>query len=612
MAEQGMFSNLKGAVDLAINLHPLYGNAYSDARNYILDLMDRPLNAVQGAAAEGVEGAKKGITGAVDYSYLDAMSPEFQAKNPETAAALAVAGDLVLDPMNLVGAGLFTKGTKALKNLNLVEDAYKGGIPSSASNYIENWYGPTDVVPFTDKDLIYNKALRKTSQWVKEKTEGLGAKLDTLSKKIPKITTAAEADNFYRKVKGITEWGVNAVDPVIQILFEPKAKALYAEKGINVGSQQIVRKELQNMDQADKALKELEKRAEGVTDPEALDILAQERKSLTRVYSRAKEKAVAQVGFNSHLTVQADRTGNIDDSIRAFRDTSSLTGYVPFTKEFYKEAVDNTQSTITYGKGRGKKVEPLKLSDESLDFAIDAITKAWTRGKNPLKVDNAKLMVKVANSTAGNHISDVVSKSPIQRAAKAAFVDFKKNNKKPTVDALYEKLKNEMSNKVGDVVGKTKEGVWIQSTKVGGAIIEGGINITTLVTPSGRTVSFMSDQHNFLENIPALGKVLEKSLPVDEISISQPIFGDILETNAIKKLPNAPEFNKAAREGRRTRGKSSTTGTSRIEERTMTNEQLRQFASAQASPEALKAQQMRSYGGGLLTGSIMGPEDQQQ
>lgn len=608
---------LKNAVDKIIYAHPLYGDMYSDARNKLMELIDRPLNAAQGAAAEGLEGAKKGVTGEVDYSYLDAMSPEFQSQNPRTAAGLAVAGDLLLDPLNLVGGGMFTKGSKALKNMGLGAEQSKGGVFSSASNYIENWYGPTDIVPFSDKELIQKDYVIKGKDWaaknidkLKEKGSSLvdKFKLDKVREKLPDTRTAEEADNFFRKVKGVTDWGTKAIDPVVQMLFSPQARALYQEKGINVGSQQNVRRELTKMDEADKALEALERKAADITDPKELEKLAAEKKALTRVYSRAKEKAVAQVGFNSHLLVQADRKGSIDDSIKAFRDTSSLTGYIPFNKEWFKQAIENTQSTLTFGSGRNKKVEPLRVSDDSLDFAADTIKKEWK--KRGLK-ENAQLMVKVANSTAGNHISDVVAKNPTQQVAKKAFVDFKTNNQAPTVDNLYDKLYKLSKDSKVTVVGKTDEGVWVQTSKVGGAVIEGGINILTMVTPSGRTVSFMSDQHDFLENLPVVGKLLDKKLPVHEISISQPIFGDLLETNALKNLPNAPEFNKVAREGRRTRGKSSTTGTSPIEERTMTNKQLADFAYAQASPEALRAQQMRMGGAGLLTQGLVDQYNQE-
>lgn len=608
VTDDGMF---KTVIDSVIYAHPLYGDMYSDARNKLMDIIDRPLNAAQGATAAGIEGAKKGITGEVDYSYLDAMSPEFKKQNPLTASGLAFAGDLVLDPLNLVGAGLFTKGTKALNKIGLGAEQMRGGVLSSASNYIKNWYGPTDVVPFSDKDLIQKEYVIKSKDWAAKKIDGLKEKgsfltdrfkLDKVRAKLPDTQTAEEADNFYRKVKGVTEWGTKAIDPVVQMLFSPQARALYKEKGINVGSQQNVRRELKIMDEADKALEALEAKAININDPKELEKIVAERKTLTRKYSRAKEKAVAQVGFNSHIIVQADRKGEIDDSIKAFKDTSSLTGYVPFNKEWFKQAIENTQSTLTFGSGRNRKVEPLRITDKSLDFAADTIKNTWK--KQGLK-ENAQLMVKVANSTAGNHISDVVSKNPTQQVAKKAFIDFKTNNQAPTIDNLYDKLNSLSKNSKVTVIGKTDEGVWVQTGKVGGAVIEGGINILTMVTPSGRTVSFMSDQHDFLENLPAVGKLLDKKLPVHEISISQPIFGDLLETNALQKLPNAPEFNKIAREGRRTRGKSSTIGTSPIEERTMTNKQLEDFAYAQASPEVLKAQQMKMGGAGLLAQGLV-------
>lgn len=607
MAE-GMFKNV---IDKLVYAHPLYGDMYSDARNWAFGMLDRPLNAAQGAAAEGLEGAKKGITGEVDYSYLDAMSPEFQAENPRTAAAMAVAGDFFLDPMNLVGGGMFTKGTKALKDLGLKAESKLGSVLSSPSNYIENWYGPSDVVPFTDKDLINRDRLIKTKDWTSAKIDSFlkskpeiakKLKLDKVREQIPTTRTAEEADQYYRKVKGFLEWGEKSIDPVIQMLFSPQARALYKEKGINTGSQMHVKRELSKMDEFDRAIQDVERRAEGVTDKATLAKLAEERKALAKLYSRAKEKAVAQVGFNSHLIVQAERKGDIDDTIKAFVDTSSLTGYVPFSPKWFKEAIENTQSTMTYKKeGRKTKVEPLKVSENTLDVAADLIKKKWKQFG--LK-DNAQLMVKVASSSAGNHVTDVVSKNPTYNASKKAFAYFKKNDEIPTIDTLYDKLKETTEASKGKnkatVVAKTDEGVWLQTSKIGNAVIEGGINIVTLVTPSGRTVSFMSDQHDFLEKAPILGRILKQRLPVSQISISQPIFGDVLTSGELMRIPDTAKFNKLAREGRIVRGKASTPGTSPASERQMTNEQLQAFANAQASPEAIKAQQLKMGGAGLL------------
>jgi hypothetical protein len=77
-------------------------------------------------------------------------------------------------------------------------------------------------------------------------------------------------------------------------------------------------------------------------------------------------------------------------------------------------------------------------------------------------------------------------------------------------------------------------GLWLSSSHVGNAVVEGGINVMTKILPNQRAMSFVSDVHDFLEKVPVLGKVLDKALPNGEMSITPPIFSD-LRAPVVKK-----------------------------------------------------------------------------
>lgn len=601
-----------------------------------LDFYNIPSQTLIGALQEGPSGMMKGLTmQETGYNFEQMFPEEFVQNYPTTSAVSDFALQVATDPTNWAGAGLIKYGNKVLDAANLGADASKGGVFSSAKNYIKNWYGLTDTeVPldFAEQQTVQNLPL--TIKRAGDKIQRVEDVLDSpwmgvlstlqifpselistgskaLRAKLPEPKTPEESEALYRKVKGLVEWGSDAIDPVVQMVINPKARALYKEKGINVGSQKAVKEQLDIIEQSSARLQQIDTEIESITknpefktlsssqQEERLKGLYEEKKALTRKYSRAKETAVAQVGFNSHIIQQAERQGSLDDSLRRFVETSSFTGYVPFNTKNYLKAVENTKSTQ---KVNGKTI-PLTVDEGTLTQAVDIIKKSWEQaglGKN------VKLMVKHGTSSAGNHISDVVSKNPSFQGLKKVFADFKTKNVGPTVSSLEEALQKQSKGAKWKVVGSDKEGVWVQTSKVGGAIIEGGVNILTKVTPSGRTISFMSDQHNFLENLPVLGKLIARFLPVDELSISQPIFGDILETNALKKIPNAPNFNKVAREGRRSRATGqSTTGDIPKEQREMTIEDLQRFAQAEPSAYAQYGENLRNVGGGMLLGNSL-------
>ena len=58
--------------------------------------------------------------------------------------------------------------------------------------------------------------------------------------------------------------------------------------------------------------------------------------------------------------------------------------------------------------------------------------------------------------------------------------------------------------------------------------------------PNGKAVAFMSDKHDFLEKLPIVGKILEKSLPRELMAVSGPMHMDLMgRKDAGKKLEKA-------------------------------------------------------------------------
>jgi hypothetical protein len=100
---------------------PLF-NAGTTAVSKIFNLLDTPQNALQGAAAEAisptgkglVEGFKSGLSRETDYSTKDVLNAAGWKDDSWTRAGVGLAGDLILDPLNLVGVGALKSGYQGL------------------------------------------------------------------------------------------------------------------------------------------------------------------------------------------------------------------------------------------------------------------------------------------------------------------------------------------------------------------------------------------------------------------------------------------------------------------------------------------------------------------
>lgn len=503
------------------------------------------------------------------------QGPEVLTK--EAAAAQDALMGAALDPYNAVGAGLFTGGAKYVRSAKEAADNLLG--PNSArgmglnnfSNYIENHYGLTDVAP--GGPSLFDRGLSRVTPLDPEQAQAMTA-----------------------KVKGFAKWGFGGATDVVRTLVDPKAQAVYREKGITPGSQRHV--------------------ARAIADDKI-------------------HKGTAQVQYGSHIGQQAGRVGSVAESATTIMEKSGVTDYFAYKPGLYKETIREGGYVPTQN---GRKTP---VSDKSLDIIERHFGTIWdapdARGtKVPFKdAEGAIVMIKApGNSTfTGDHYNDLVKAGGWVGDVYAAF---KTNKGEPSVEQLWAHLKKVSDKNIAfnktkkkseksrwmlkqdsNTLEKAKEnGIWITGSKKGRAYTEGGINYLHKIQPNGNVLSIMSDEHNFFENL--LGKAdkvarkgtlgqaekglglisrLEEVLPNRLVAVTPPMQSNIynLRTQLNKKGPAI---------------KNVTTGRGQV-----SRSDLQSYVDETASPEAVRAQQAiqrgrvtQGAGLGMLTGNEMKKE----
>ena len=364
---------------------------------------------------------------------------------------------------------------------------------SAASNYIPNHYTPS---------------VKNLKDMPKE-FKGLTDKL--LEYKVKGVKTEKEAFHLAQKLTGASKWAVNGVVGGVNSIFNPKARALYDKHGINSSSQAIVKKE------------------------RALEAAARKRGD-TRVANRHKEKAVAQIMYNKYITAQTGFKGEVSKAMDNVLESVSWGGMQPLTKKNYIDSAKKQQNTIVTKDSNGQEIRTnLAASDADLSFVYEQAQKIWGM---PVNKGN-KLVVKKNTGIGGNHNSDAIkNKNKVHKYMRNLYESDGITDPMEIYNHLKSLSKENFPSGVV-LLNKSAEdvalnGLWLSSSHVGDAVVEGGINVMTKILPNQRAMSFVSDVHDFLEKVPVLGKVLDKALPNGEMSITPPIFSD-LRAPVVKK-----------------------------------------------------------------------------
>jgi hypothetical protein len=504
-----------------------------------------------------VDMVEKGITAGMDASGATAYLQD----NPRLASNLE-GGLGMLDALGLKGV---------TQSLPKTMGADRGSTLSTPSNYIDNFYGIDNPdAPNTLAENVIEKGISST----KGLGNVTGVPADSvLGAMIPLVSRLNLPDNpkqqraLARKFVGFAGWAKNSVFPALKNMTSAEAKALWREQGINKNGQKLI--------------KDLLDAAEARSASTGIPVQS----------TREFEKAVAQSIYMRYIGEQAGRKGNYNKAYTDIFDKSTFGGIMPNSKGAYVEA-SGALENLANKTGSLRRVN---VSEAQRAKAYDYIQDIWGMDADSV------LVVKKPKGTGGDHASSVYY-SKMNGPVRALYKNVENRTKKQaTTEDLFNELVEKKDLKryqgiriLNESLEDAKEnGLWITQSASGRAIVEGGINRVTLLKPTGEMISFISDEHNFLENLPIIGPQLKKALPVREMTITPPIVGHIKgDKKYTTREAIAEEGNKADVES------------------------LKKLAEAKPSKEAVaqakKEMRKQQAGVGMLTGSLVVDPDMEE
>lgn len=494
-----------------------------------------------------VDMVEKGITAGMDASGATAYLQD----NPRLASNLE-GGLGMLDALGLKGV---------TQSLPKTMGADRGSTLSTPSNYIDNFYA-------IDKPDAPNTLAENAAEKAIVAAKGLGnVKGVPLVSRLDLPNNPKQQRALARKFVGFAGWAKNSVFPALKNMTSAEAKALWREQGINKNGQKLI--------------KDLLDAAEARSASTGIPVQS----------TREFEKAIAQSIYMRYIGEQAGRKGNYNKAYTDIFDKSTFGGIMPNSKGAYLEA-SGALENLANKTGSYRKVN---VSEAQRAKAYDYIQGIWGMDSDSV------LVVKKPRGTGGDHASSVYY-SKMNGPVKALYKSVEKRTKKQaTTEDLFNELveKKDLKKYQGiKILNKSLEdakenGLWITQSNSGRAIVEGGINRVTLLKPTGEMISFISDEHNFLEGLPVVGIALKQALPVREMTITPPIVGHIKgDKKYTTREAIAEEGNKADVES------------------------LKSLAEAKPSKEAVaqakKEMRKQQAGVGMLTGSLVVDPDMEE
>lgn len=522
-------------------------------------------------------------------------------------------------PANLMGAGLFTKGTQAINKIAGPE-AGRGMPLASLDNYIRDYYGRKEVGATTPlnqmegaaKPLsgtgrfierqLYDEgsATNKLFDFIEEATlvpsqakKAVGAvKKRTASDKLKSsdFESTPQTRSAAGRLEALRNFAVTGAKNTLRDLFSPESRALFKEQGLTQTGKEImtahvvgkafkdspegmeVLEKISRLQDQYKALPRGERRK---LTPEHTKINEQIQALASQLPSRGIPKAVAEAIYQLHIGQQAGRKGGLNAGLVEIAKESFLENYNKYdtgklSSWFTKHNRAKSDSfDVSISKDEAKKLEE-NIINAHRNTMGEAETPAIVVMKEPSKP-----------LTSGNHQFDVTSTRakpgglPPAGKIQAAFRSL---GDKPTdMNTLESALKDQGLKITGSSDGK----LYFSGGTVGSAIVEGGIHVSGFVKPDGTTAFIMSDVHDFFENIKPAKMVADKVIPNSLLAVSPPVFKNFLKPEAITN--KAPKRKGAAVDLQKA---------------------FEDIATAKPSAEAVRAEKMRNVGGMLTAAGL--------
>lgn len=514
-----------------------------------------------------------------------------EGMSPEVWAAMQVAGDLGLDPLNFLGGGLWKKGAKGAKAAyGNLKQADKGMRAAAADNYINDYYGPNADKALTGMQKLASKGIENVQQG------GLLEKL--IAKKAPQHLDKIKGLNP-EQVRGASQKLGSTLDTLkdaglgaVKDTVLPSSRAKWRELGISGTGQKIIRDHMSRYDELQGQLAQLKK-----MDGQGL-LVGDDIKKLESTIreERRLAKAGAEAVYQLYIGAQAGRKGLKADALKRFE------------KQIFDELPQNKQpgtiTEITQRHVPQKKVDgewiDAPVSPEDAAFFEQHIEKRWP-GTTRVAVKNLS-----RSEGGGKHVYDLVgARNPNMRLMRQIMQEEKPKGVSwaDHVQSFVDKH-NAGGPEYKVVLHRgPDDSVWLESARPGTAIVEGGFNSLHKFEEGGKYIAWMSDEHNFLEQaaeqIPGAGGIMRKELPNNLVGITPPLMGQLTKTG--KSAEGAYRTAHAARKAVQKKAKGKTPSA---------QDNLREIANAQPSEQALLAERQRTAGmGGVLAAAVNDPNN---
>lgn len=423
----------------------------------------------------------------------------------ELWAASQVAGDLLLDPLNVVG-GSMAKGGKAVK-----------GAISSLGNYIPNWYGPGKPIN-------------------------------------PDGMLSAQGQAGLQKATGLGGWLVDNVRSVGEHVFSPQSRGLFEEYGTNIPSQRRMT-EYADLEDQRKAFN-AEKKSERAAVKEQLDAgeLSKEahKEQLKEIdakkfkETRADAKITGEFQYQGHIGKQSGHEGTkgMTPEAAEIQRRSYMQEYTPVSQENMEDALKSFPTEVN-----GREVY---VSDKEAEIFAGYGQSLKNVVGRPLNEGDSFVVKNPRSANTGAHHQDVVQTNPANAALGEAWEKFADKDGNVNIEQLYgwlkqnkdkynEKLdpmlpvgkkKNQWDLFSGDIERVRKNGLWLTGGRVGSAVTEGGVSWLMKIEPDGTMKVMMRDLHDFAEKVPGVGKIAAVNLPNQVVAVSPVMVNNI---KSIKK-----------------------------------------------------------------------------
>jgi hypothetical protein len=427
---------------------------------------------------------------------------------------IAEAGlDFGVDPVAPIvgGVGLAAKGIRTAHKL-AGPRSLKGNTLSAPSNEINNHYKPSD----TAQPNVVDELIMQNQETL--------SRVPKVGPRIRNLENTQDSANMREKLTSGAGWLTDSLWRSLNQTVSPSARALYREQQVTQTMQE----------KAEEALR---------------------LKTL-----KANHRATAQTQFTTNVANQAGRTGDVAEGVDGLNRRSFLTEPVKVTEFSYKDAIKSNNLKGSYASGYTAPV-----SDQDLDIIGEHVNNVWRDRKDRVLSETPEAEIRIKNAGAGDqvtgsHHKDFIAKSKLIPSIRRMFGD----NKKLSERELWEKVKAESdaNRRWNDKRNKDKQkpkwvltersetwegakdkGVWVTGSFTGDAITEGGVNYIAKISPNGRVMGVVSDEHNFLEKLPGVGPALDAALPNRSVSVTPPIHYDVIKNK--EKIESVQPANKA-------------------------------------------------------------------